>query len=70
MVTSTNVGQRLSTGIMDLWLDIDIGRLGVLPRQHIRSVTLELLHHFDLSKLEIPQFLLDTPLQRLTVVVP
>jgi hypothetical protein len=55
---------------MDIWLDIDIAGLGVLPRQHIRSVTLEILQRFDLSELESPEVLFDTPLQRLTVVVP
>jgi hypothetical protein len=70
MVTSTNVGQRVRTGIMDLWLDIDIAGLGVLPRQHIRSVTLKILHGFNISKLEIPEVLFDTPLQHLTLVVP
>ena len=50
---------------MDLWLDIDIACLGVLPQHHIRSITIENTHGFLLSSLVIPECLFETPTQRL-----
>jgi hypothetical protein len=60
--------ERPSTQIMDLWLDIDIARLGVLSRQHIRSLTIEIAYVSDPSELGIPsECLFGPPLQHLRV---
>jgi hypothetical protein len=68
-IVSTAGGVKFSTQIMDLWLDLDIARLGVLPRHHVRSMVIDTAYLFHLSKLEIPECLFGTSLRRLTVVV-
>jgi hypothetical protein len=68
-IASTADGVNFSTQIVDLWLDIDIARLKVLPRHHIRSMTIDTGGLFHVSKLEIPECLFGTSLRRLTFIV-
>jgi hypothetical protein len=68
IVQTTAAGEKLCTWIVNVWLDIDIARLGVLPRQHLRSMTIESPRFNDLSKLKIPERLFETPLQRIRVI--